>query len=391
MSKIIPHQEEKSDQITSTIEKFYSRFKITQIAKATNMTKTKGISFQILFCYLISTIFSNKSAYQDYVINQEDLNFSDKTFRNLLNDGRINWSKFICLLSAKVWASVNHLTSEDRKVAYVIDDTMYVRKNAKKVELSAIHHDHAEKGKGKYKKGFKQLMLGITDGNTFLPVNFSLQSAKKKNCEAREFDARSNAYKRRERAQQSSTDVAIELLKEALKYGACAKYVLFDSWFSSPKMFHKIKELNLETVCMLKKAKTHYYEFENKMQDVKSIFTRCKKRPGRSRYLLSVLVNVVVDGKSIPLKLVYVRNRNKRNEYLVLASTDISLSEDEIIKLYGKRWSIEVYFKMCKSHLRLAKYQGISYDGIFAHSVTVAVAYMILLLFTATRKNLNSR
>ncbi|MGO2853858.1 MAG: transposase, partial [Tetragenococcus koreensis] len=54
------------------------------------------------------------------------------------------------------------------------------------------------------------------------------------------------------------------------------------------------------------------------------------------------------------------------------------LNEDEIIQLYGKRWSIEVYFKICKQHLRLAKYQGLSYDGIFAHTITVAVSYLIL-------------
>ncbi|MCF1685170.1 transposase [Tetragenococcus halophilus] len=73
-----------------------------------------------------------------------------------------------------------------------------------------------------------------------------------------------------------------------------------------------------------------------------------------------------------------MRNRNKRNDYLVLATTDLSLNEDEIIQLYGKRWSIEVYFKICKQHLRLAKYQGLSYDGIFAHTITVAVSYLIL-------------
>ena len=33
---------------------------------------------------------------------------------------------------------------------------------------------------------------------------------------------------------------------------------------------------------------------------------------------------------------------------------------------------------MCKQHLRWSKYQGLSYDGITAHTVIVAVAYMIL-------------
>jgi len=300
MSKIITQTTQNVDKISSSVssvENFYSRFKISQIAKELNMNKSKGIPFRTLFCFLISAIFSNKSAYRDYLMNEDRLEFSDKSFRNLLNDGRINWNKFMCLLCAKIWAFITPLTSEERKNALVWDDTMYLRKNAKKVELAAIHHDHAENGKSKYKKGFKQIMLGITDGNTFLPVNFSLQSAKKKIAEAKKFDKRSNAYKKRERAEQKTPDVAIELLKEALKYGVRAPYILFDSWFSSPAMFHKIKELGIDAVCMLKKTPTHLYEFNGEKQNVKSIFNKCKKRRGRSRYLLSVLVNSVVDGK----------------------------------------------------------------------------------------------
>ncbi|MED4536936.1 transposase, partial [Heyndrickxia coagulans] len=33
---------------------------------------------------------------------------------------------------------------------------------------------------------------------------------------------------------------------------------------------------------------------------------------------------------------------------------------------------------MCKQYLRLAKYQGLSYDGIFAHTALVAIGYSIL-------------
>ncbi|MCL1949429.1 MAG: transposase [Turicibacter sp.] len=63
-----------------------------------------------------------------------------------------------------------------------------------------------------------------------------------------------------------------------------------------------------------------------------------------------------------------------------MGTTATGLSENVVIQTYGKRWSIEVYFKMCKSHLRLAKYQAISYDGIVAHTATVTVGYLILAL-----------
>jgi len=48
---------------------------------------------------------------------------------------------------------------------------------------------------------------------------------------------------------------------------------------------------------------------------------------------------------------------------LALLCTDLELSDEEIVRLYGKRWDIEVFFKVCKSHLALAKeFQGRSYD-----------------------------
>ena len=77
----------------------------------------------------------------------------------------------------------------------------------------------------------------------------------------------------------------------------------------------------------------------------------------------------------------YVRNRNKRKEYLCLISTDTSLSEDEIIRIYGKRWDTEVFFKVCKSYLNLSKEcNSLSYDAITAHTAVVFTRYMMLSL-----------
>ena len=93
------------------------------------------------------------------------------------------------------------------------------------------------------------------------------------------------------------------------------------------------------------------------------------------------MVEVVKDEKIIPAKVVYVRNRNKRKEYLCLISTDTSLSEDEIIRIYGKRWHTEVFFKACKSYLNLSKEcNSLSYDAITAHTAVVFTRYMMLSL-----------
>ena len=73
--------------------------------------------------------------------------------------------------------------------------------------------------------------------------------------------------------------------------------------------------------------------------------------------------------------------QKQKNEYLCLISTDVNLAEEEIIRIYGKRWDIEVFFKVCKSYLNLSKEcRSISYDAMTAHNAIVFARYMMLSL-----------
>lgn len=93
----------------------------------------------------------------------------------------------------------------------------------------------------------------------------------------------------------------------------------------------------------------------------------------------------------VPVRFVYVRNRAKKNDYLVLVTTDMKLSEEEIVRLYGKRWSIEVFFKMCKSYLRLSKeYRSVSYDAMVAHVAIVFARYMLLAVEQRENRDMRS-
>jgi hypothetical protein len=177
------------------------------------------------------------------------------------------------------------------------------------------------------------------------------------------------------------THAMIELLKSAKAAKIPAKYVLFDSWFSSPSTLHAVKELNYDVIGMVKKTPKMFFRYESEDMSLPTIYSHNKKRRGRSRYLLSVMVDVVKEDKVIPAKVVYVRNRNKRKDYLCLISTDVTLSEDEIIRIYGKRWDIEVFFKVCKSYLRLSKEcNSLSFDAMTAHTAVVFTRYMMLSL-----------
>lgn len=112
-----------------------------------------------------------------------------------------------------------------------------------------------------------------------------------------------------------------------------------------------------------------FFRYQGEDQSLISIYRKNKKWRGRSRYLLSVEVEIIKDGNVIPAKVVYVRNRNNRKDYLCLLSTDLSLEENETIRLYGKRWDIEVFFKVCKSYLKLSKEcHSLSYDAFAGKS-----------------------
>ena len=79
------------------------------------------------------------------------------------------------------------------------------------------------------------------------------------------------------------------------------------------------------------------------------------------------------------MKLVFVRNRNKKNEYIIILTTDCSLSDCEVVRRYGYRWSIECCFKVCKSLLKLGKeFQPVNYDTTVSSTALVFTRYIIL-------------
>lgn len=308
--------------------------------------------------------------------------FGKDTVYRFLNSSHINWIRFTtCLSTFIIKESITGLTDDNRLNVLIVDDTLFERPSSKKVELLAKVYDHSKKA---YKYGFRLLTLGWSDGNTFLPVNgclLSTENSKNRINEATSLDKRSVGYARRNLAQTKATTVVFELLLAAKKSLIPASYVLFDTWFCSPSSLISIKKMGYDVIAMAKKTPKMHYLYGGKMQPLTEIYKQSKKRRGRSRYLLSVEVTLVKGEETIPAKIVYVRNKSKRKDYLALITTDMNINEDEIIRIYGKRWNIEVFFKVCKSYLRLSKEcNSLSYDAMTAHTAVVFTRYMMLAM-----------
>ena len=373
-------QNQDGKKLFNAISSFFKTFGIGNLLRKCNAQKEKGVPVIDIFKYKLCNVFSDRSMYMQQKTGSFRENFSKNTFYRFLNSAKINWLRFTTLLSKKVEDTVEPLTNEDRVNAFVVDDSLFERTSCKKTELGSRVFDHTAM---KYRKGYRLMTLGWTDGNTFLPINSSLlASSKESNIigPVESFDGRSLAAKRRKMAQMKGTDVMIELLKTAQAAGHNADYVLFDTWFSSPAQLVAVKGLGLDSIAMIKKSNRIYYEYEGEQMSVKKIFGICKKRRGRSKYLLSVNVMVGKDQK-IPAKIVCVRNKKNKKDWVAFICTNPDLSEEEIIRIYGKRWQIEVFFKTCKSYLRLiTECHSLSYDALTAHVAIVFTRYLMIAM-----------
>lgn len=94
----------------------------------------------------------------------------------------------------------------------------------------------------------------------------------------------------------------LELLKEAKKANIPAKYVLFDSWFSSPSSIHAVKGIGYDIIGMVKKTPKMFFRYNK---------TKTKRT---FQIPLSVMVDVVKMETSFRPKLfMFVTETNEKS------------------------------------------------------------------------------
>ena len=232
-----------------------------------------------------------------------------------------------------------------------LDDSVIPRERNKKVELLSYVYNHVI---GKTVKGFHMLALSWTDDYSNIPVGFN-----------------------------QKPEAALQLIRNALNAGIKASYVLIDTWFTNEPFIGKIKKEGLDVIGMLKDNKQFYF-YKGRKYNLKQLGKLVSfSRPG------DILYSICVEtGKErIPVKLVFVRNRNKCSEYIVILSSDCGISDREIVRLYGNRWSIELFFRASKSLLNLGtEFQGLGYDMTVSSTAIVYTRY-ILLEWLRRKKN----
>lgn len=349
---------------------------ICRLLKQSNIRKKKGGSVYEIFQFLLLLVFQNCNLFHFLNSKKQDMAFSKNTYYRFLNEPGYNWQRFLTLLSARVIAYFSSLTHRERVKCLVLDDSVIERNRSRQVELLSWIYNHVTH---RMVRGFNMLTLGWTDGYSFVPAAFNMMasadSGKHIMGAASGIDRRKSGYKRRREAVCRKPDAAMTMIHNALKAGIQASYILMDTWFTNEPFINNILGEGLDVIGMLKDNK-QLYCYQGRFYNLKALgklvaFNRAGNVFGS--------ITVTTKKFNIPIKLVFVRNRNKAGEYIILLTTGCSLSNSEVVRLYGNRWSIELFFRASKSLLCLgSEFQGLSYDMTVSSTAIVFTRYILL-------------
>ena len=368
-------QKQPCNQLPKEIKPAFEELNVLKHLKDAKINKKFGYPAAYLFQLVFVLLFHQKNWFRLLESDKaESFPGKDAVYR-FLNHTKFAWRHFLLSLSTATIQKVETLTSDKRVNVFIFDDSMFERNRSKAVEMLARFKDHAT---GAYYKGFRMLTMGWSDSHSFIPMDFALLSSTKSqiNGTADGIDKRTIGYKRREEALLPSPKVIVSMIDRAIAAGASASYTLMDSWFTHAPLIKEIVDRGLHVIGMVKNDNKRYLVNGSRLS-LAELYEAAPRVEGKSSNILRCIRTELAPG--IPVLVVFVRHRSKKKEWLAILSTDLTLTVEEVIRIYSIRWDIEVFFKCAKSLLRLQKeFQGLSYDLLVSHTTIVFSRYILL-------------
>ncbi len=367
----------------------FKELKIKQLMTKANIKKRHGVSAEKLLYDLFHIPFLMISTVYLFVRNQFDTAQVDKcAYYRFLEEARFNWQMFQLHLSSSIHSKIHSVKNHPR--FFVIDDTI-CEESGKLIEEVSYVYDHTV---NRCVLGFQKLILGIFDGEHFIPVCSKLCTGKtrpaakskaskyQKIPKSDRIDPGSPGARVRKELNQTKLEKSLSMLKHARKRFESVNYVLFDSWYCFNSFILKVKkQTGLDVICQLKNLpKPNKYEYQGKRYSLKQLYNyfaqprlQMIKKYGFLRYCMTVKL-----GESdIKMKIVFVQ-KNTQSRWHAFGTTDTVLSQKKILEYYSQRWSIEVFFKNCKQYLNYGKEQVSNLDSIVASDALVFMRYSVL-------------
>jgi len=315
-------------------------------------------------------------------------------FYRILSNENIDWRHILRYVNRKLWTNISTRSdarNSEYPVCMIVDDTD-MPKTGRRGEMLGRVYSHVNK-RGSI-LGHKGLFLCRTDGRTQMLVDFTLQGeegrvkSKPQGLSQKDIDARFNKERNPDSKVEKRKDEYFEdkisnmkrMLNRTKIDHLGFEYLLVDSWFTCKEVVKYIRHKGSKShlLGMIKMGKTKYTVNEEDMTATAIASTMVKKKAvkySRAHKFYYFETDVVFAGMTV--KLFFYRF-GRKGEWKALLSTDTSLTPYKAYQIYSMRWSIEVCFHECKTHLNLGKCQCRDFGSQIASISLCMLQYNLL-------------
>jgi len=355
------------DKLKNPIYQTLQLLGMKSILKASNFVKKEGVEVYLVILHFVYMLVMNKklSTFRD---KSKD-SFAKDVYYRLLKNSSYNWRKLLLLSSMKILSLLHKLQRASAIKVLILDDTVE-EKVGKYVEGSC---DKLYSNKAKQKvRGVNVVSLNYSDGFTNLMLDFAIAMNSYARVALEEFtqsiDHRSHAYKRRVETLKGKSQIAMDMVTRAIKGGIYADYLLVDSWYSKPIFIQKMNDLGLKVISRMSNN-NKIWNFVGKHKTLESLYNhhnnikQSKQGTYGKKIKFSYLGVTVEHTKAGKIKIVFIKTKEK---LIPIVSTDLSISDEEVIEIYKRRWDIEQGYKELREHFGFGKEENRIYEALIA-------------------------
>ena len=326
------------------------------------------ITLQFLYMFIINKKISTFMKYSND-------SFKKDVYYRLLKNEKYNWRKLLLLSSAKLIKRLHILQKTTDTKVLIIDDTVEI-KRGKFIEGSCKNlWSNKEK---RVVKGLNIVSINYSDSYTDLMLDFSLNYNKNQIVDFTDTTIHhsSNAYKRRIEGINGKNLQAINMINRALNAGIYADYLLVDSWYAKPNFINEVKQNGLDVIARVSKS-NKIWQFIGNSKTLESLYNQAKhhkcSKLGNYNSIKYSYVSAIVTHKTLgKIKIVFIKTKDN---LIPIISTNIILSDIEIINTYKKRWNIEQGYKDLREYFQFGKEENRIYEALIARITLSFLAY----------------
>ena len=372
---------------SGNIADLFQLFKLNSLLGQVGIKKEKGHSIiEMLMIFMIVTLEGRKSLFSGIKFN--NLSKLKTPINDMLNNPNYKWRNLLY----KITVMYIKLSTDTKDSCLIVDDTSK-KKTGKKGEFLSWFYDHSI---GTYFRGYQNITAVWCNTKSAIITDFELKIGKKKTKHSPrpKYNKSTHTEQRNRFAQETKTEIVIKMIKRALQRKIPFKYILWDSWFNNNTsykyIFEKLIPQGKVLISMLKNGHQKY-RYGNRDFNLKELYRRSEN--------WSLNNNTGIKSKSIIVYILDTTSSKKINErtkigkikicffkyphvkrWKAILSTDLNLSEEEVLKIYLRRWSIECIFKEVKQYFGYDQSKSSKYCAMVA-DLTIRYMFYNMLCY----------